>query len=847
MGGIRNWDYRFTWIRDSSFVLYAFLKLGFKEEAAAFMKFVSKRCEESSKGDGSLQIMYGIHGEHQLIEQDLLHLEGFCGSKPVRIGNGAFDQIQLDIYGELLDTVYLSNKYAEPISYDFWLHVRKMVDWICLHWMETDEGIWEVRGGQQHFVYSKVMSWVALDRGIRLAERRSFPADLPRWHKIRDEIYEEIQMKGYNKTRKAFTQYYGSDTLDASVLIMPLVFFCFPEEDHRILTDGGFLFLDEIQAKLAEGKEILYAAYDVNSKKLVYSPGKLKVFDAKVDQRILSFTQANEARNWGANPYARSKTDADDASNHLSIRVTPEHNMFVQLGSQVQRHKENKNQWGTTTVENKEAVKPYELISASKLVSDDDRSHIRMLACAEEGVDLPESDDLEFVSVLDLTTGDQIDAFIELYGFWLGAGSISYAENGYDHMATCAYNAVRFAQIKLADTAYIKNCLSRVGLKAEVDYIMLEKKADQAVMILIHEKRWFDYFDQNYGSKYKRSTLPCSKQETSSKKTIKAGAVSSLNYNSEAMTASETEDTSAKDDSGMQTYEGVNLFDITSAKRFLSWVFKNLGKRRLRLLLEALRRGQGAWAGTSDIGQDVGYTGRFVLFTSSIRFREELLQVLLHAGYSAFFDCYREKGAVIAIKGLASKASVEGWRVCYCEPTNESDKEMCWPSMASKDIKEERNYAGKTWCVEVEHKDHLIYAQRAHREKGFVTKASRPIVIGNCSPTDPRFVSTLDSILGSVTDDGLVSNNLVFRYNVEHTKDGMVGEEGTFSICTFWAVEAAARLGMFKREYLEKSRTMFEQMLGRRNNTFRDSSPRLCSRSLSIPLSKINIDLCMLC
>jgi len=143
---------RFTWIRDSSFVLYAFLKLGFKEEASAFMKWIAKRCEESSKGDGSLQIMYGIHGEHTLTEETLDHLEGYCRSAPVRIGNGAYDQVQLDIYGELLDTVYLSNKYAEPISYEFWQHVRKMVDWVCEHWTETDEGIWEVRGGKQHFV-----------------------------------------------------------------------------------------------------------------------------------------------------------------------------------------------------------------------------------------------------------------------------------------------------------------------------------------------------------------------------------------------------------------------------------------------------------------------------------------------------------------------------------------------------------------------------------------------------------------------------------------------------------------------------------------------------------------------
>jgi GH15 family glucan-1,4-alpha-glucosidase len=278
IGGTRNWDYRFSWIRDSSFVLYAFIKLGFREEAAAFMGWIAKRsveqlsrathflarfyplisfpafsfpsfrCEESSKGDGSLQIMYGLHGEHKLEELELDHLSGYMDSKPVRIGNGAYDQVQLDIYGELLDTVYLSNKYAEPISYEFWQHVRKMVDWICIHWTDSDEGIWEVRGGQQHFVYSKVMSWVALDRGIRLAERRSFPADLPRWYNIRNTIYEEIQEKGWNPRRQAFVQHYGSETLDASVLIMPLVFFMSPTDPRFVST------LDAILASTADGQ-----------------------------------------------------------------------------------------------------------------------------------------------------------------------------------------------------------------------------------------------------------------------------------------------------------------------------------------------------------------------------------------------------------------------------------------------------------------------------------------------------------------------------------------------------------------------------------------------------------------
>lgn len=196
---VRLQDYRFTWIRDSSFVLYAFLKLGFKEEAASFMQWISQRCEESSEQDGSLQIMYGLHGEHKLEEKKLDHLAGYKNSQPVHIGNGAYNQVQLDIYGELMDTVYLSNKYAEPISYRFWQHVRKMVDWVCRNWRTQDEGIWETRGGKKDFVYSKVMCWVAVDRGIRLAEKRSFPCEIMKWREVRDTIYEEVQTKGWNK------------------------------------------------------------------------------------------------------------------------------------------------------------------------------------------------------------------------------------------------------------------------------------------------------------------------------------------------------------------------------------------------------------------------------------------------------------------------------------------------------------------------------------------------------------------------------------------------------------------------------------------------------------------------
>ncbi len=158
------------------------------------------------------------------------------GSRPVRIGNGASNQLQLDIYGELLDSVYLYNKYGAPISYDLWVHLSKLIDWVCDNWKRTDEGVWEVRGGQQHFVYSKLMCWVALDRAIRLADKRSFPADRLRWLTVRDEIYQEIMAKGWNPQRDAFVQHYGSDSLDAANLMMPLVFFLSPTDPRMLST-----------------------------------------------------------------------------------------------------------------------------------------------------------------------------------------------------------------------------------------------------------------------------------------------------------------------------------------------------------------------------------------------------------------------------------------------------------------------------------------------------------------------------------------------------------------------------------------------------------------------------------
>jgi GH15 family glucan-1,4-alpha-glucosidase len=249
VGGERNWDYRYTWIRDAAFTLYGLLRIGFTQEAGQFMDWLEARCAEADP-DGSLQIMYGIDGRHRLDEQTLDHLDGYRGSRPVRIGNGAYKQLQLDIYGEIMDSVYLFNKYGSPIAYDLWSHLRGLLNYVCDNWQRPDEGIWEVRAGQQQYVYSKLMCWVALDRGLRLAEKRSFPADRERWLGVRDQIYEWIMTRGWSHRRRAFIQYYGSDNLDASNLLMPLTFFVSPNDPRMLDTlaainrsprDGGLV------------------------------------------------------------------------------------------------------------------------------------------------------------------------------------------------------------------------------------------------------------------------------------------------------------------------------------------------------------------------------------------------------------------------------------------------------------------------------------------------------------------------------------------------------------------------------------------------------------------------------
>jgi GH15 family glucan-1,4-alpha-glucosidase len=237
LGGERNWDYRYTWIRDAAFTVYAMLRLGFTDEAAAFMNWLTLRFDDGhDRESGPLQIMYGIDGRSELPEEKLDHWEGYAGSSPVRIGNGAAHQLQLDIYGELIDAVYLYNKYGSEIGHDDWQQVSRIVDWVCEHWDQPDEGIWEVRGGRKNFTYSRLMSWVAVERAGRIARQRGLPGDVPRWQAARDAIYRQIMQRGWNPERRAFVQHYETDVLDASVLLMPLVKFIAPTDPRWLST-----------------------------------------------------------------------------------------------------------------------------------------------------------------------------------------------------------------------------------------------------------------------------------------------------------------------------------------------------------------------------------------------------------------------------------------------------------------------------------------------------------------------------------------------------------------------------------------------------------------------------------
>ncbi|MFD6876492.1 MULTISPECIES: glycoside hydrolase family 15 protein [unclassified Streptomyces] len=236
-GGERNWDYRYTWVRDASLSVRAMRDLGFTEEADAFRNWLGQRLYDGGTPNGEpLQIMYRVDGDPHLDEEILDHLEGWRGSAPVRVGNGAATQLQLDIYGEAVYAIAQVDQVTHAIGYEGWKRFADLLDWLCENWDRADEGIWETRGGRQHFTYSRLMCWVAFDRGIRQAMANARPADLPRWTAARDAILEQIMTRGWSAERGAFVQHYDTTVLDASLLLMPLVGFIAPTDPRWIAT-----------------------------------------------------------------------------------------------------------------------------------------------------------------------------------------------------------------------------------------------------------------------------------------------------------------------------------------------------------------------------------------------------------------------------------------------------------------------------------------------------------------------------------------------------------------------------------------------------------------------------------
>ncbi|MBV2355539.1 glycoside hydrolase family 15 protein [Streptomyces sp. J2-1] len=234
IGGERNWDYRYTWVRDASLSVRALVELGFESEAYAFRRWLRDRVEAGGTATGDpLQIMYRVDGDPRLTEEELPHLEGYRGSRPVRAGNAAADQLQLDIYGEASDALSVGGDIGAIRG---WRALSGVLDWLAGNWDRPDEGIWETRGGRRDFTYSRLMSWVAFDRGIRAATRYARPGDLGRWSEARDAVFRQITERGWHEGRKAFVQHFDTDVLDASLLLMPRVGFLSPHDPDWVST-----------------------------------------------------------------------------------------------------------------------------------------------------------------------------------------------------------------------------------------------------------------------------------------------------------------------------------------------------------------------------------------------------------------------------------------------------------------------------------------------------------------------------------------------------------------------------------------------------------------------------------
>jgi len=271
IGGVRNWDYRYTWLRDAAFTLYALIRLGFTDETEAFIGWLRGRLSDDAE-HGPLQVMYGIDGRKKLDEISLDHLSGYENSRPVRIGNAAYEQLQLDIYGEMMDSVYLANKYGQAVSYAGWQNIQRILEWLGKNWHRPDEGIWEVRGGAREFLHSRLMCWVAFDRALRLAQKRSLSGPLDLWQHTRDAIRDDIFANFWSERLQAFVQAKGKEDLDASAMLMPMLRFISPVDPMWLST------LRALEERLIE--DTLVRRYEVESTHVDGLPGEEGSFTA---------------------------------------------------------------------------------------------------------------------------------------------------------------------------------------------------------------------------------------------------------------------------------------------------------------------------------------------------------------------------------------------------------------------------------------------------------------------------------------------------------------------------------------------------------------------------------------
>ena len=286
IGGERNWDYRYCWIRDSVALLYALGRLGYRYEVHAFGEWIGRTTAARPE---QLQIMYGIGGERLLTETELTHLSGYRNSAPVRIGNGAYSQFQLDIYGEIMDSAHIFRKFGGSVDPEYWEYLRRVVTFVIDHWREPDEGIWETRSGRQHFVFSKVMCWVAMDRAIKAATDLGLPGDVESWRKVREEIRAEIMEKGFSTERQAFVQSYGSTNLDAANLMLPLVGFI-PATDPKMRAT-----IKAIQAELTSPQGFVYRYTDFDDG-LGGTEGSFTICTFWLADNLIQLGEVDEAR-----------------------------------------------------------------------------------------------------------------------------------------------------------------------------------------------------------------------------------------------------------------------------------------------------------------------------------------------------------------------------------------------------------------------------------------------------------------------------------------------------------------------------------------------------------------------